>query len=111
MFKLKFEDSHLSLALFPILHILLQARVVGPGALKSQEFGKLDMVLFTLQYSQAQGVSIKLRDFFVLLGLFGGDAGEEVDSLSDEDSLKLREETSILKGFSGYIEAIKELVQ
>lgn len=111
MFKLKFEDSHLSLALFPVLHIFLQARVIGPGALKSQELGKLDMVFFTFQYSQAQGVSIKLRDLLVFLGLFGGDAGEEVDGLSDKDPLKLREETSVLKSFSGYIEAIRKLVQ
>lgn len=68
------------------------------------------MILFTLQYSQAQGIAIKLRDLFVLLGLFGGDAVEEVDSFSDEDSLELREETSVLKSFSGYIEAIKKLV-
>lgn len=68
------------------------------------------MILFTLQYSQAQGIAIKLRDLFVLLGLFGGDADEEVDSFSDENSLELREETSVLKSFSGYIEAIKKLV-
>lgn len=104
------KDSHLSLAFFSVLHILLQARIVGPGTLKSQELGKLDMILFTLQYSQAQGIAIKLRDLFVLLGLFGGDAGEEVDSFSDENSLELREETSVLKSFSGYIEAIKKLV-